>query len=149
MKADLLKLLRDDVALGGLLGQFDGHSMIYWSKRPREAVSVYPALLLTGVSKDDEVDQTGHDGLTSSRVQIDITGPDQLINEQIAARLSNLLVLKMVGATREKTQTTGQTEFTAGYLESERDLSALEEGDGVDICRLSLDFILWHRPKAA
>jgi len=147
MHGDLLKWLRDEPELTPLVGQFEGHSLIYWAGLPRGAEKISPGIVMAVVSVGYQNTQTGNDvnDLKSHRIQFDVHGLDPLDSQLAFDQLVKILSLgKPRGDSGRVIK--GTTEFHASWPDGERGPQVQERQDGVDIFTTSGDFIIWHRP---
>lgn len=157
MHSDLLQWCRADIRLRDALASTaddvdegdEWWPLIYWVALPRNAKKRFPAMTLTGISRDNQADQKseGNGELIGHRIQVDIYSDDPL-----SARTAMDAVLhkfdlplnKYKGTTRV---TYGSTVFCKILFDSERDMPVTQaDGNGVDIFHISGDFIIWHRP---
>lgn len=138
-EADLLKMLRDDAPLGEILASFENRTLVDWVRHPRPAAALYPKLRMIKISPGEVLDQKGTDALSSPRVQFDFFSDDPLTNRQAFNR-----VLAIMTGLKAEPKTVGATKFQAAYRETDRDIQADEDANGVDIYHLTGDFIIWN-----
>lgn len=130
MEEAFLALIRGDTAVSAVLSK-----RINWVRRPQSENS-YPACRLQRVSGSPKYNMKTPDGLSQSRVQLDIWAETYAASKQ--AQRSIVAVLSgyrgMVSGIR----------FQGIFIENIRDLADEEIDSNKRLFRVSFDALIWH-----
>ncbi|MEM7301917.1 MAG: DUF3168 domain-containing protein [Pseudomonadota bacterium] len=130
MEEALISLLRDDASVSSHLG-----ARIHWVRRP-QGESAYPTCVLAVASSNTGIHSKGSDGLSQSRVQVDVYGR-RYGDAKLAIRAIHTLMHGYRG-------TVGGVSFKRCSMETERDLTDRENNDDVRLFRVTADILIWH-----
>ncbi len=115
---------------------------VVWDERPQD---VYPATVLTLVSPGREYTHDGFDGLSESRVQVDIWSLDKAL----ALAISRALVVAIEPTGVTTTIGAGSWEIGPAFLDGEDGGGTEDLGGGRKVYRRRMDWIVTNRPLAA
>lgn len=115
---------------------------VVWDERPQD---VYPATVLTVVSPGREYTHDGFDGLSESRVQVDIWSLDKA--QTLAISRALVAAIEPTGVTT--TANAGSWEIGPAFLDGEDGGGTEDLGGGRKVYRRRMDWIVTNRPLAA
>lgn len=130
MEEAFLKLIRDDAGVQAQLS-----SRVHWLRRP-QSESIYPTCILQRISGDRKYHMQAPDGISSSRVQIDVWG-----KSYSAAKLAARAIIAVLTGYKGTVLT---TKFQGIFIEGERDLIDEENDANERLYRVSVDALIWH-----
>lgn len=138
MEADLTAWLLAEPTLKAVMG-----ANLSWRRRPQGGGT--PWLVLHVISRPREYPLAGdHFGLIETRLQADCWGRDgdgtdgYLQAKQLADAL--------IAATSGRAFSQGATEFSAIFVDAERDGTFEVGAAGEELSRRMVDLIVWHKP---
>lgn len=127
MRADLRSRLKANNAITAITG-----TAIDWNRR-----TGMPALVLYNISPGRSYTFNGATGLHGARIQFDCMSLDLTEAEAL---------FDAVLAEMEREETTGSTQFSMSFLDSQRDMPTVDI-DGVGaVGGISADFFVWWKP---
>lgn len=115
---------------------------VVWDERPQD---VYPATVLTLVSPGREYTHDGFDGLSESRVQVDVWSLDKAQ----ALAISRALIPAIEPTSVIDAQAAGKWEIGPCFLDSEDGGGTEDLGGGRKVYRRRMDWIVTNRPLPA
>ena len=131
MEEALLALIRADAAVTTALG-----TRINWLRRPQEDTD-YPAATLQVVNRLPGYHSKGRDGLTQSRVQIDVWAVSYAAAKTAMRAVQNVL--------SGYSGTNAGVTFQGIFVESERDTPDEEASGNKRLFRITTDLQVWHK----